>query len=38
MIKKLIVTIALSLFGTAYADPNFTAQAWLVTDSNRKIL
>jgi len=38
MIKKLIVTTILSLFGIAHADPNFTAQAWLVADSNGKIL
>jgi D-alanyl-D-alanine endopeptidase (penicillin-binding protein 7) len=38
MIKKLIATTVLSLFGTAYADPNLTAQAWLVADSNGKIL
>ena len=38
MIKKFIAIIVLSLFGTAYADPNFTAQAWLVADSNGKIL
>jgi D-alanyl-D-alanine endopeptidase (penicillin-binding protein 7) len=38
MIKKLIVTMVLSLFGIAHADSNFTAQAWLVADSNGKIL
>ena len=38
MIKKLIAITVLLLFGTAYADPNFTAQAWLVADSNGKIL
>ena len=38
MIKKLIATTVLSLFGTAYADPNLTAQAWLVADSNGRIL
>ena len=38
MIKKLIATTILSLYGIAYADPNLTAQAWLVADSNGKIL
>jgi D-alanyl-D-alanine endopeptidase (penicillin-binding protein 7) len=37
MIKKLIATTILSLYGIAYADP-LTAQAWLVADSNGKIL
>jgi len=38
MIKKLIAITVLSLCGTAQADSNFTAQAWLVADSNGKIL
>jgi len=38
MIKKLIVAAVLSLCGIAQADPNLTAQAWLVADSNGKIL
>jgi D-alanyl-D-alanine endopeptidase (penicillin-binding protein 7) len=37
MIKKLIAVFTLSIC-SAYADPNLTAQAWLVTDSNGKIL
>jgi len=38
MIKKLIAITVLSLCGTVQADSNFTAQAWLVADSNGKIL
>ena len=38
MIKKLIATTVLSLCGLAQADPNLTAQAWLVADSNGKVL
>jgi len=38
MIKKLIATTILALFGTVYADTNLTAQAWLVADSNGRIL
>ena len=38
MIKKLIVTLVLSIYGIAQADPALTAQAWLVADSNGKIL
>jgi D-alanyl-D-alanine endopeptidase (penicillin-binding protein 7) len=38
MIKKLIATAVLSLFGIAQASPSLTAQAWLVTDNNGKIL
>ena len=37
MIKKLITILAL-LTSSAYANTNLTAQAWLVTDSNGKIL
>lgn len=37
MIKKLI-TILLLATSSAYADPSLTAQAWLVADSNGKIL
>ena len=38
MIKKLIVTLVLSIYGIAQAAPALTAQAWLVADSNGKIL
>ena len=38
MIKKLIVTLVLSIYGIVQADPALTAQAWLVADSNGKIL
>lgn len=38
MIKKLIAITILSLFGTANANTSLTAQAWLVADSNGKIL
>lgn len=38
MIKKLIATLVLSIYGIAHADPALTAQAWLVADSNGKIL
>jgi D-alanyl-D-alanine endopeptidase (penicillin-binding protein 7) len=37
MIKKLIATLLLAT-SSAYADPALTAQAWLVADSNGKIL
>ena len=37
MIKKLIATLLLTT-SSAYATPSLTAQAWLVTDSNGKIL
>ena len=37
MIKKLIAILTLSTC-SVYADPNLTAQAWLVADSNGKIL
>ena len=38
MIKKLITTLVLSIYGIAHADTTLTAQAWLVADSNGKIL
>jgi len=38
MIKKLIATAVLSLCGIAQASPSLTAQAWLVADSNGKVL
>ena len=38
MIKKLIAITILSLCNIAHADPTLTAQAWLVADSNGKIL
>lgn len=38
MIKKLIAITVLSLFGSANANTSLTAQAWLVADSNGKIL
>ena len=37
MIKKLIIILSL-VTSSAYADPTFTAQAWLVADSNGKVL
>jgi D-alanyl-D-alanine endopeptidase (penicillin-binding protein 7) len=37
MIKKLIAILVL-VTSSAYADPTFTAQAWLVADSNGKVL
>ena len=37
MIKKLIIILALAT-SSVYADPTLTAQAWLVADSNGKIL
>ena len=37
MIKKLIIILAL-VTSSVYADPTFTAQAWLVADSNGKVL
>jgi D-alanyl-D-alanine endopeptidase (penicillin-binding protein 7) len=37
MIKKLIATL-LFVASSAYAEPSLTAQAWLVADSNGKIL
>lgn len=37
MIKKLIAILALTT-SSAYADPSLTAQAWLVADSDGKIL
>jgi len=38
MIKKLIATAVLSLCGVAQSSPSLTAQAWLVADSNGKVL